>query len=111
MTQRTSGQRAGGATKAAKKPGMKGARAAHGDNRAAVEATIAAFEGARDIDAALLQALRSIADSLDARPHNAQMWKEYREALGELLARGDDGSGEDAIITKLRTPLRDAAAP
>lgn len=62
------------------------------------------------LDGARVQALRSIADSLDVRPNNSQMWKEYREALEGLMARGDDSNESDAIIAKLRTPLRDASA-
>ncbi len=56
------------------------------------------------VDAAAVQMLRSMADSLDAKPFNSQMWKEYRETLGELTA---DGDGSDAIadlLTALRNP-------
>jgi hypothetical protein len=49
------------------------------------------------VDSARVQALESMAGSLDLDPSNAALWRQYREALGELTA--DDGSGavDDAI--------------
>lgn len=43
------------------------------------------------IDAAAVQAVRSMAFALDADPANAALWRQYREALRELTADDDDG--------------------
>ena len=48
------------------------------------------------IDAAAVQALRSIAFALDADPSNAALWRQYREALRELTADDGDSSADDA---------------
>ena len=61
------------------------------------------------IDAARVQMVRSMADSLDDRPNNSQMWHEYRETVEGLIASGDDGSELDAVLEKLRAPVRDEA--
>lgn len=62
------------------------------------------------IDAAAVQALRSMAFALDADPSHAALWKQYREALRELRA-DDDGSSVDAAIADLFAEVRDEAAP
>jgi hypothetical protein len=49
------------------------------------------------IDAAAVQALRSMAAALDAEPGNAALWRQYREALRELTADDDGGSIGDAL--------------
>lgn len=49
------------------------------------------------IDAAAVQALRSMACALDADPSNAALWKQYREALRELRADDDRTSLDDAL--------------
>lgn len=43
------------------------------------------------IDAARVQAARSMAEALDRDPGNASLWRQYRELVKELTA-GDDGS-------------------
>lgn len=43
------------------------------------------------IDAAAVQALRSMAFALDLDPSAAALWRQYREALRELTADDDDG--------------------
>jgi len=48
------------------------------------------------IDAAQVQALRSMARALDADPWNAALWRQYREALRELTADDSDGSFDEA---------------
>lgn len=53
------------------------------------------------IDAARIQALRSMADVLDRRPESPQMWREYRGALEELIAHD-----EDADLTELLAGLQ-----
>jgi hypothetical protein len=113
MTRGTSEPRAGRATTGGTSRKKSDGRRARGRNRKAIDATIAELERQNRLnpgDAARLEALRSIADALDVHPFNSQMWREYREGLEGLMVRGDDSSEHDAIIAKLRTPLRDASA-
>ncbi len=63
-----------------------------------------------EVDAALVQALRSMARALDAEPQNAALWRQYREALRELTADDDGGSVGDALDA-LFTEVRDEAPP
>ena len=50
------------------------------------------------VDSAKVQAVRSMADSLDVKPFNSQMFHEYLAALEELTTDGDiDGSVEDLL--------------
>jgi Spy/CpxP family protein refolding chaperone len=51
------------------------------------------------IDAAAVQALRSMAFALDAEPQNAALWRQYREALRELTADDDNGSAAAALAS------------
>lgn len=53
------------------------------------------------VDEAKVQAVRSMAAALDTNPHNAQMWREYGEALERLT---DDGDSDDGTVANL---LRD----
>lgn len=46
------------------------------------------------IDAAHVQMLRTMAGALDDERSNAALWRQYREALRELMA--DDGGDDDA---------------
>lgn len=51
-----------------------------------------------DVDAAKVEAVRSMAASLDLKPFNSQMFHEYLAALEGLTADGDsDGSIEDLL--------------
>jgi hypothetical protein len=60
------------------------------------------------VDAAAVQALRSMAFALDADPSNAALWRQYREALRELTADdGADGSFEEAVAA-LSAEVRDS---
>lgn len=59
------------------------------------------------IDAAAVQALRSMAAALDADPGNAALWRQYREALRELTADDDHGSA-DAALAELFAEVGDA---
>ncbi len=59
------------------------------------------------IDAAAVQALRSMASALDADPSAAALWRQYREALRELTADDSDGSA-DAALAGLFAEVRDA---
>lgn len=60
------------------------------------------------VDAALVQALRSMAESLDRDPSNAALWRQYREALRELRADESDSS-VDADIEALYSEVRDSS--
>jgi hypothetical protein len=59
------------------------------------------------MDAAVVQALRSMAAALDADPGNAALWRQYREALRELTADDDNGS-VDAALAELFSEVGDA---
>jgi hypothetical protein len=61
------------------------------------------------IDAAVVQALRSMAFALDEDPSRAALWRQYREALRELTADDDDGTAA-AALAELFTEVGDAAA-
>ncbi len=58
------------------------------------------------VDAAVVQALRSMARALDEDPGNAALWRQYREALRELTADDDDGSAADVgeLFAEVRAP-------
>ena len=60
------------------------------------------------IDAAQVQALRSMAAALDENPYNTQMWREYREAIKELTADDSDDGGYRDLVDELSPPVRDA---
>ena len=82
-------------------------RPAHGENRKAAEVTLKELKRmgrVEKIDAAAVQMLRSMADSLDAKPYNSQMFKEYRETLGELTADGDGSDQIADLLAALRDP-------
>lgn len=56
-----------------------------------------------DVDAAAVQALRSMAAALDEDPTKAALWREYLDALSEVR-RADDtaNSGLDDALAKIR---------
>jgi hypothetical protein len=58
------------------------------------------------IDAAAVQALRSMAFALDGDPSNAALWRQYREALRELTA-DDDGDAIGDALENLFTEVGD----
>jgi len=60
------------------------------------------------VDAAAVQALRSMAWALDGDPSNAALWRQYREALRELTADDSDGSA-DAALAELFAEVGDSA--
>lgn len=59
------------------------------------------------IDAARVQGLRSMAESLDIDPSNAALWRQYREALRELTA-DDSGGSLDDDLASLYAEVRDS---
>jgi hypothetical protein len=66
------------------------------------------------VDEAHKQALRSMAGALDNDPTNAALWRQYREALNEVL-RADDNADRDlaAALAEIRggTTVVDQAPP
>jgi hypothetical protein len=62
------------------------------------------------VDAAAVQALRSMAFALDEDPSRAALWRQYREALRELTADDSDRSVSEALA-ELFPEVRDEAAP
>jgi hypothetical protein len=63
-------------------------------NHGQLERTLAELRGAGRIDridAAVVQALKSMAKALDKDPANAALWRQYLAALRELTADDDDG--------------------
>lgn len=58
------------------------------------------------VDAAVVQTLRSLAVSVDADPFNAQMWRQYREALTDVMKADDDA---DDRLTAALEEIRSSA--
>ncbi len=52
-----------------------------------------------EIDAARVQALRSMAVALDVDPFSSQMWRELRESLKEVMKADDDA--DDRVAAAL----------
>lgn len=66
------------------------------------------------LDAAAAQAVLSLAAAVDAQPQNAPLWRQYRDALTDLLKVDDDADdGLAAALAALRstTPVGDTSAP
>jgi len=90
-------------------PAVKGV-VMDGPNAKAMEVTLTALEEMgrlEDVDAARVQALRSMAAALDAKPFNSQMWREYREALEAVLNDDSDTGALEGLLAELSTPVRD----
>lgn len=71
-------------------------------NLAACDETLEVLRGMgriESVDSAQVTLVRSLAEAVDAWPSNAQLWKQYREALDDLLKVDDavDSSLADAI--------------
>ena len=82
-----------------------------GPNGVAFERTLAVLVLAgriEEIDAARVQALRSMAASLDEKPFNSQMWREYREALEGLTTDDANDGALEALLAELSAPVRDS---
>jgi hypothetical protein len=62
------------------------------------------------LDAAAVQALRSMAGGLDADPSNAALWRQYREALRELTSDDDAGGSFEEAVAALSAEVRDSPA-
>lgn len=63
-----------------------------GPNRASLEVTLSILKRlgrTEDIDSAQVQTLRTLASAVDRWPDEAQLWRQYREALREVLDADD----------------------
>lgn len=83
-----------------------GAGAKQGPNRKALERTIKELERTRriePIDAAAVQAARSLADAVDADHGNAYLWRTYREAVEGLVKEDDDGGAFDKLVAEINS--------
>lgn len=95
----------------ARHPGLDGGRQA-----AALEQTVALLEQSgrlERVDRARVEALRGLASAVDERPHDAQLWRQYREALGEVLdadRRADDKLHEAVDAIRGAASVGDAAS-
>ena len=73
-------------------------------NVEAVEKTLAELDRMgrlEDVDAARVQAVRTMAASLDEKPFNSQMFHEYLAALEALTADGDSDDTVDDLLREL----------
>lgn len=66
------------------------------------------------VDAAVVQALRSMAEALDLDPSNAALWGRYLGALGALLEADSDADDDlSAALAEIRgaTEVGDTPTP
>lgn len=80
----------------------EGGGGSSGSMVSAMERTITELERLgrfEDVDAARVQALRTMAFALDSNPFNSQMWRELRESLSEVTRASDDA--DDALAAAL----------
>lgn len=70
-----------------------------GDNERALMRTLRALGPPSDEEAARRTMLQTLARAIDSAPTKAALWKEYREALSDLMkeASDDDRSLKEAI--------------
>jgi hypothetical protein len=74
-------------------------RRRQGPNRAALERTLRQLDGMPEVS---VQMLRSLADAVDVEPTRAALWREYREALREVLADRERDEGLEELLGELR---------
>lgn len=87
-----------------------GLAAAWGPNRKALEVTLGELQRAgriEPIDAAHVQAARSLADAVDKDDGNAYLWRTYREAVEGLVKSDDDGDTFEKLVAEInsRAPM------
>jgi hypothetical protein len=71
-----------------------------GPNRQAVEQDIARLDGG--VDAAIVEAARSLADQVDRLPSSAPLWSRYLEAIERLRTAADEDAEADEVAALLR---------
>lgn len=77
-----------------------------GSNRKAVEALLKKLP--KDaLDPARTQMLRSLATAVDTEPTNAQLWKQYRDALSDAT---EDDPDADSDLNEALAKIRGAAS-
>lgn len=72
-------------------------RKAYATNVTALAATVAELQKLgriETLDAAQVQLVRSLAVAVDSEPTNSGLWRQYREALSDLLRADDDADDE-----------------
>lgn len=78
-----------------------------GLNTDALQRTLDALERSgrlEAVDAARVQTLRSLAQAVDDKPYDAPLWRQYREALSEVLdADGDADSDLERALNQIRS--------
>lgn len=80
-----------------------------GPQRKAVDSTVKALQAAGGIeltDAAIVAAVRGLADAVDADPTNAALWRELRAMLDDLRETASAGVDSDAadFLISIQTP-------
>lgn len=83
-----------------------GLAAAWGPNRKALEVTLEELQRAgrlEPIDAAHVQAARSLADAVDRDDGNAYLWRTYREAVEGLVNSHDDGDTFEKLVAEVNS--------
>jgi phosphoglycerate-specific signal transduction histidine kinase len=87
----------------------------HGRVRAALETTITELEAAgrlAAVDQARVEIARTLADTLDAEPLSAQLWREYRAAERHLREENDAQRDPfDDLLAHLQAQVRDEEKP
>lgn len=76
---------------------MAARRKAYATNTTALNATLAELHRLgriETLDAAQVQLVRSLAAAVDDDPASAGLWRQYREALADLLRADDDADQE-----------------
>lgn len=82
-------------------------------NAEAVEAMLEAlsggeFDGAlRPVDAAFVQAARSLAAAVDANPRDAQLWRQYGLAVERLVPKDERIDAAAELLADLRAEVGD----
>lgn len=76
---------------------MAARRKAYASNTTALNATLTELHRLgriETLDAAQVQLVRSLAAAVDADPASAGLWRQYREALADLLRADEDADQE-----------------
>lgn len=75
-----------------------------GANARALEVTLAELDRMgrlEAVDEARVQSLRSLAQAVDWWPNEAQLWRQYREGLSEVLDADDGDSDLDRLLAEI----------
>ena len=61
------------------------------------------------VDAATVELVRSLADVVDVWPGNAQMWREYANAVRGLVPVNVSANSGDKLMAELRATVGDSS--